>query len=278
MEIKVKTLAWIGLSAVVVGCVVGAVGKGQVESILKGANFGGTNKDYVIGDKTGGDKVDGDKTGGNQEKTTAGGDIVNSTQVRGSGGGIGSIQAQSGSNVTITIQPGDPKYRNESQPNLSSSSLAEAKPVELSMFKGSNPFSDDLVLQGYADYTRFDGGKIAILDKQYKSIFHLSGDISERKTIFSLTGDQKGIYLQFGLKDLPRQGDNLMYDVSIYISDEINTKKVWSGKVIYGSKTQQIISLPFDATGAKNVVIKYTVIQGDDRRSLFFTRAELLYD
>ncbi len=268
MEIKFKTLAWIGLSAVVVGCVVGAVGKGQVESILKGANFGGTNKENIVGDK-----ID-----GNQAKNTANGDIVNGTQNRGNDGGIGNIQAQAGSNVTVIIQPGDPKYRNESQPNLSSSSLAEAKPVELSMFKGSNPFSDDLVLPDYGSYTLFDNSKIAILDKQYKSVFYLYGDTTERKTIFSLTGNQKGVYLQFGLKDLPRQGDNLMYDVSIYTSDEVNTKKVWSGKVIYGSKTQQIVSLPFDATGAKNIVIKYTIVQGDDRRSLFFTRAELLYD
>lgn len=275
MEIKIKTLAWIGGSAIVVGCVVGAVGKGQVESILKGANLGGTNKEDITGDKTGGDKVGGDKVGGdkiggNQSKSTAGRDIVKGNDV-----GIGNIQ---GSNVTITIQPGDPKYRNESQPNLSSSSLAEAKPVELSMFKGANPFSNDLILQGYGDYTRFDGGKIAILDKQYKSIFELYGDTTERKTMFSLSGDQKGIYLQFGLKDLARQGDNLMYDISIYLSSEIDTKKVWAGKVIYGSKTQQIVSLPFDATGAKNVVIKYTIIQGNDNRPLFFTRAELLYD
>jgi hypothetical protein len=275
MEIKIKTLAWIGGSAIVVGCVVGAVGKGQVESILKGANFGGTNKEDITGDKTGGDKtggdkVGGDKIGGNQSKNTAGRDIVKGNDV-----GIGSIQ---GSNVTITIQPGDPKYRNESQPNLLSSSLAEVKPVELSMFKGANPFSNDLILQGYGDYARFDGGKIAILDKQYKSIFELYGDTTERKTMFSLSGDQKGIYLQFGLKDLTRQGDNLMYDISIYLSSEIDTKKVWSGKVIYGSKNQQIVSLPFDAAGAKNIVIKYTIIQGNDNRPLFFTRAELLYD
>jgi hypothetical protein len=145
------------------------------------------------------------------------------------------------------------------------------------VFKGANPFSSDLILQGYGEYTNFDGSKIAILDKQYKSIFELHGNTSERKTIFSLSGDQKGVYLQFGLKDLPYQGDNLMYDVSIYLSDDINTRKVWSGKIIYGSKNQ-IFSLPFSAAGAKSLIIKYTIVQGNDRRPVVFTRAELLYD
>jgi hypothetical protein len=95
--------------------------------------------------------------------------------------------------------------------------------------------------------------------------------------VFSLSGNQKGIFLQFGLKDLPEQRDNLIYDISIFTGNDTDSKKVWSGKIIYGSK-DQIISLPFDATNAKSLVIKYSIAQGTTNRELFFTRAELLYE
>jgi hypothetical protein len=270
-------------SALLVVFAAGIFSKGKIDSMFQGANIGGTTeetigKDKVEGDKgIGRDKVGEDNAGGDQLKDNRiGRDNIGGDQTT-QQGGINTVSAAPGSNVQIVIQPGDERYKNSSQPNLSASSLAEVKAVELSDFKGANPFTRDLVLSDYVGFIQFSDDKIAIQDKIYKSIFRLPGDVKERKVVFSLSGNQKGIFLQFGVKDLPSQEDNVIYDVSIFTGNDVDTKKVWSGKVVYGSKGQ-IISLPFDATNAKSLVIKYSIAQGSNSRGLFFTRAELLYD
>jgi hypothetical protein len=262
----------------------GIFSKGKIDSVLQGANIGGTTTENTGGDKIGGDKeIGGDKIGGGDN---AGGDQSKNNRIGGDNiggdqttqqGGINTVSAEPGSHVQIVIQPGDERYKNSAQPNLSASSLAEVKAVELSNFKGANPFTQDLVLQDYVGFIQFSDDKIAISDRIYKSIFRLPGDIKERKVVFSLSGNQKGIFLQFGVKDLPSKEDNVIYDVSVFIGNDADTKKVWSGKVVYGSK-EQIISLPFDATNAKSLVIKYSIAQGSNSRGLYFTRAELLYE
>jgi hypothetical protein len=101
----------------------------------------------------------------------------------------------------------------------------EGKNVDLGVFRGANLLTKEQVLPDYVNFTNFYDEKIAILDKAYKSSFHLTGEQKERKIVFSLSGNQKGIFVQFGLKDLPSQGDNSIYDVSILTSNDTEIKK-----------------------------------------------------
>jgi hypothetical protein len=253
--------------AVLTVFIAGILSKSKIESILQGANIGGTTKETIGNDKVGGDKgIGGDKVGG---------DKVGGNQIK-QNGSIGDINTGSGSNIQITINPGDDRYKNSSQPNLLDGNSIEGKNVDLGIFRGANLLTKEQVLPDYVNFTSFYEEKIAILDKTYKSGFNLTGGQKERKIVFSLSGNQKGIFVQFGLKDLPSQGDNSIYDVSILTSNDTETKRVWSGKIIYGTKNQ-IVSLPFDGTNAKSLIIKYSISQGSSNHKLFFTRAELLY-
>lgn len=248
--------------ALLVVFVLGILAKGKIDSFFNGANIAGNTQETAGEDLIRGNKsIGGDNTG--RDKTV-----------------YGQQENRQESNVQIIIQQGDERYKNSSQPNLSPPGLAEVTPVELSSFKGANQFTKETVLRDYINNIEFSDGKIAISDRTYDSIFKLRGDNQERKVVFSLSGNQKGIFLQFGLKDLAQQGDNLIYDVSIFTTDNTgNKKQAWSGKIIYGSK-DQIVSLPFDATKATSLIIKYSISQGqgNNDRELFFTRAELLYE
>ncbi|QEI39518.1 hypothetical protein BMF77_00068 [Dolichospermum sp. UHCC 0315A] len=252
--------------ALLVVFVFGILAKGKIDSLFNGTNIAGKTQETAGGDIVRGDKsTQGDNTGGNK---TVYGQQENRQENR------------QESNVQIIIQQGDERYKNSSQPNLSDPGLAEVKPVELGSFKGANQFTKETVLPDYLNNIVFSDGKIAISDRIYDSIFKLRGENQEQKVVFSLSGNQKGIFLQFGLKDLAKQGDNLIYEVIIFTTNNTEKpKKVWSGKIIYGSK-DQIVSLPFDATKATSLIIKYSISQGkgNTNRELFFTRAELLYE
>jgi len=269
-----------------IGFIIGLVSKGKIDSLLPNFNLGGSEKigqskvgtDQVGGDKgIGNDKVGRDKTSGDKtDGDKVGNDKVGRDQYK-ENNGFDTLKAESGSNVQIVIRPGDPKYDNKQQPNVAYSTLADVQPVELGQFKGANPFTLDLVLSDYNRFIVFESTKIAISDRIYSTLFRLQGDSKERKVVFSLSGNQKGIFLQFGLKDLSEKSDNLIYDVTILLGEDTSIKKVWSGRLIYGAK-EQILSLPFDAKDAKSLVIKYFVSQGNTNREIFFTRAELLYN
>jgi hypothetical protein len=276
----------------------GIIQSGISKLSIPGVQVGGDNVkgDGTRGDKSGdigGDKTGGDKTGGNKAGNSLAGDSVGGNKtgdVKGDNTGgnktgdvSGSIvngtqtivNAQPGS--TIAINPGDPKYDNKQLPNVSDK-LSESQPANLANFKTTLPFTQDMLLTGYGQYTYPSSDKVLIQDRPFFSQFKLAGDNSERKTGFNLSGKQKAIFLQFGLPDLQqRRGDTLIYDVSVIASSQTSRKTVWSGKVIYGSK-DQIISLPFEAANATTLVIKYTIVQGSDERPLHITRAEALYD
>jgi hypothetical protein len=278
--------------ALVAALSVGFLIRGKIESLgflkwgtkdaVAGDEVAGSKHNPIGGDNTAGTKVgtsqsgnaNGDSTGAIKASDTKG-DVTGRDKVEGDnlngGSSKVSINAQPGS--TINISPGDPKYDNKKQPNV----VSEAQSVDLARFKSALPFTKDMLLDNYKDYTYPESEEILVNKRPFNAQFRLVGNTGYRTTAFKLNGTQKAVFLQFGLSDLTeRKSDTLTYDVNVTVSNSSSTRKVWAGKVIYGSKEQQIISLPFEAADMKMLVIEYGITQGDDKRPLYITRAESL--
>ena len=252
------------------GVILGLWGKGHIDSLANNSNWGG--KETITGNKIGRDEVSGNKVGGGNEvnRDNIGGDKVTTN-------GIETLNAAPGSNIYM-ILPGDPNFNPAKQPNIAAADLLQVKPITLDQFGRANKFTSEMLLLSYSRYAEFSNEKISILDRLYETVFRLQGSDTEHKTVFALNGSQKGVFLQFGLKDLADESDNLVYKVDVLLDAESGLKTVWSGRLVYGSQKDQIVSLPFNAAGGKSIVIKYSILQGRSNRGLFFTRAEQLYE
>ena len=262
-----------------IGLITGGMGSGYVVLNADRLNLPflpkGNNNTQTTNKNSGNQVADGSSgnagsNSGNQAGGSNSGNIGNGNAKDNSG--IGNITASGNSKIDIRITPNDPKFQNDKLPGYFPNKGFEAQPPQLDQFEGANVFTRDLVVAGDVNFTN---GNVVIRGRNYVPILYLEGSNREaRRVAFKLNGSQKGALLQFGLNDLNSGNTNLTYQVDI----AADGKKVWTGRVIYGSE-QQLLSVPIDIPGATTLTVEYIISQGGDnpRLNLIFTRAELLY-
>ena len=190
---------------------------------------------------------------------------------------------------SASLQPTEPTPPRDEPPREETSKNIElpgyfpnkgftAPPSELSRFKKANLLLNEMVVSGNR-YIDFDKEDILIRGQLYSPVvFHLRGNTNEQRVGFQLDGSQQGILLQFGLQDLESGDTNLTYLVRLSVDGEL----LWAGECQYG-KNNQIISVPLGISGARSLVIEYSVTEKGGFPSysyprLYFTRGELLYE
>jgi hypothetical protein len=193
------------------------------------------------------------------------GNIVNGKDNTAINKSIGNING----NVTIYNS-------NDELPGYDPSQGFKDSPSDLNKYPKRDTFLPESVISG-TQYVEFFDTPILINKKKYSTVFFAKGSADERRVGFSLDGQQKAAFFQFGLRDLEQGRSNLTYLVRIYV----NGKELWVKECQFGQK-QQIQSVPLNVPGATSIVIEYSIselggIPSYNLPPLYFTNAELRY-
>jgi hypothetical protein len=193
------------------------------------------------------------------------GNIVNGKDNTSVNKSIGNING----NVTIYTS-------NDELPGYDQGQGFKAPPSDLSKYPKRDTFLPESVISG-TQYVRFIDNPILINKKKYSTVLLANGSADERRIGFSLDGQQKAAFFQFGLKDLEQGRSNLTYLVRI----SVDGKELWVKECQFSQK-QQIQSVPLNVPGATTIVVEYSISEFGgmpkyDPPPLYFTNAELRY-